>query len=70
MSSRTGRRSTQVTGFPFFNRAIPMPAELAAFLDAGEPPVVFTLGSAAVNTAGTFFDRERQGRGRAGRVAP
>ena len=46
----------QVTGFPFFNRAIPMPAELSAFLDAGEPPLVFTLGSAAVNTAGSFFD--------------
>jgi rhamnosyltransferase subunit B len=47
---------TQVTGFPFYNRAIPMPPELAAFLEAGEPPVVFTLGSAAVNTAGSFFD--------------
>jgi rhamnosyltransferase subunit B len=46
---------TTVTGFPFFNRAIPMPPALAAFLDAGDPPVVFTLGSAAVNTAGTFF---------------
>ena len=33
-----------------------MPAELSAFLDAGEPPIVFTLGSAAVNAAGTFFD--------------
>ena len=32
-----------------------MPPALAAFLDAGDPPVVFTLGSAAVNTAGTFF---------------
>jgi UDP:flavonoid glycosyltransferase YjiC (YdhE family) len=47
---------TQVTGFPFFNRAIAMPGELSAFLDGGEPPVVFTLGSAAVNAAGSFFD--------------
>ena len=47
---------TTVTGFPFFNRAIPMPGELSAFLDAGEPPIVFTLGSAAVNAAGSFFD--------------
>ena len=46
---------TTVTGFPFFNRAIPMPPALAAFLEAGDPPVVFTLGSAAVNTAGTFY---------------
>jgi rhamnosyltransferase subunit B len=48
--------NTTVTGFPFFNRAIPMPPEVSAFLDAGEAPVVFTLGSAAVNAAGTFFD--------------
>ncbi len=47
---------TRVTGFPFFNRAIPMPAELSAFLDAGEPPLVFTLGSAAVSAAGNFYD--------------
>ena len=47
---------TQVTGFPFYNRAIPMPAEVSAFLDAGEPPVVFTLGSAAVSAAGSFYD--------------
>lgn len=44
-----------VTGFPFFNRAIPMPPAVAAFLDAGDPPVVFTLGSSAVHTAGTFW---------------
>lgn len=47
---------TVVTGFPFFNRAIPMPSDLAAFLDAGPAPVVFTLGSAAVNAAGSFYD--------------
>lgn len=46
---------TVVTGFPFYNRALAMPAELTAFLDAGEPPIVFTLGSAAVNAAGAFF---------------
>ncbi len=47
---------TTVTGFPFSNRAIAMPAELAAFLDAGEPPVVFTLGSSAVSAAGNFYE--------------
>lgn len=46
---------TTVTGFPFFNRAIPMPEAVATFLDAGDPPVVFTLGSSAVHTAGTFW---------------
>ena len=60
---------TQVTGFPFFNRAIPMPAELAAFLDAGEPPIVFTLGSAAVNAAGTFFDESAKAAAALGRRA-
>ena len=47
---------TRATGFPFYNRAIPMPSELQAFLDAGEPPVVFTLGSAAVSAAGSFYE--------------
>ena len=45
-----------VTGFPFFNRAIPMPEGLVDFLDRGEPPVVFTLGSAASGAPGTFYD--------------
>ncbi len=47
---------THVTGFPFYNRAIPMPPEVRAFLDSGDPPVVFTLGSAAVSAAGTFYE--------------
>ncbi len=32
-----------------------LPLELAAFLAAGPPPVVFTLGSAAVNIADDFY---------------
>ena len=32
-----------------------LPEPVEEFLDAGEPPVVFTLGSAAVMTAGDFF---------------
>lgn len=47
---------TTATGFPFYNRAIPMPPDVQAFLDAGDPPVVFTLGSAAVSAAGSFYD--------------
>jgi len=47
---------TTVTGFPFFNRAIPMPEAVTQFLDVGDPPVVFTLGSSAVHAAGTFWD--------------
>lgn len=60
---------TTITGFPFFNKAIPMPAELAAFLDAGEPPLVFTLGSAAVNAAGSFFDESARAAAMLGRRA-
>lgn len=47
---------TTVTGFPFFNRAIPMPGAVTQFLDRGDPPVVFTLGSSAVHNAGRFWD--------------
>jgi rhamnosyltransferase subunit B len=49
---------TSVTGFPFYDRMAPgqgMSPELARFLDAGSPPVVFTLGSSAVFDAGPFY---------------
>ncbi len=50
---------TLVTGFPFYDATPPgldEPADLArAFAAAGEPPIVFTLGSLAVATAGDFF---------------
>ena len=39
----------------------PLPPELAAFLDAGPAPLVFTLGSAAVMHAGRFLRAERAG---------
>jgi rhamnosyltransferase subunit B len=47
------------TGFCFYdgqNDTGIMPDGLAEFLDSGEPPIVFTLGSAAVMAAGDFFD--------------
>lgn len=50
--------NTVVTGFPFYDRFMPgegMPPALSEFLDAGPPPLVFTLGSSAVLTAGTFY---------------
>lgn len=47
---------TTITGFPFFNRAIPMPDAVAAFLDAGPAPIVFTLGSSAVFSPGRFYE--------------
>ena len=48
---------TVVTGFPLYNGPDPLPPEVAAFLDAGEPPVVFTLGSSAVGAAGGFYEQ-------------
>jgi UDP:flavonoid glycosyltransferase YjiC (YdhE family) len=48
-----------ITGFCYYdadagNQALP--ANLEKFLTAGEPPVVFTLGSAAVLAAGRFYE--------------
>jgi rhamnosyltransferase subunit B len=50
---------TLQTGFCFYDEsgsAEPDP-RLAAFLNNGDPPIVFTLGSAAVMDAGDFFDQ-------------
>jgi rhamnosyltransferase subunit B len=44
-----------VTGFVFYNGALQMTDELLTFLDRGDPPIVFTLGSSAVGAAGNFF---------------
>jgi UDP:flavonoid glycosyltransferase YjiC (YdhE family) len=50
---------TLITGFCYYdadagNQALP--ANLEKFLAAGPPPVVFTLGSAAVLAAGNFYE--------------
>ncbi len=48
----------RATGFVFFDRdevEHPPAPELEQFLDAGPAPLVFTLGSAAVQAAGNFF---------------
>lgn len=52
---------TRVTGFPFYDRRDREGDEehldptLLKFLDAGEPPIVFTLGSSAIYAAGDFY---------------
>ena len=48
---------TVITGFPFYDSAPTRPLEpgLLEFLDAGDPPVVFTLGSSAVWIADDFY---------------
>ncbi|HEY1498226.1 MAG TPA: glycosyltransferase [Acidobacteriaceae bacterium] len=55
--------SVKVTGFPFYDGTGSegaLPPELAAFLDAGPAPLVFTLGSAAVMHAGDFYEQSAQ----------
>ncbi|HLM58678.1 MAG TPA: nucleotide disphospho-sugar-binding domain-containing protein [Pyrinomonadaceae bacterium] len=54
-------RNTHVTGFAFYDRrdrsgdAREADPALLRFLDAGPPPVVFTLGSSAIWAAGDFY---------------
>ncbi|PYS97960.1 MAG: glycosyl transferase [Acidobacteria bacterium] len=51
--------NTVQTGFCFYdggNDIQKMPEGLDEFLDSGDPPIVFTLGSAAVMDAGDFFE--------------
>jgi UDP:flavonoid glycosyltransferase YjiC (YdhE family) len=49
-------QNSQATGFPYFEHGGELPPDLEKFLDFGEPPIVFTLGSAAVGVAGDFFE--------------
>ena len=52
-------RNAQATGFIFFDRdelEHPPASALERFLNSGPPPIVFTMGSAAVQAAGTFFE--------------
>jgi UDP:flavonoid glycosyltransferase YjiC (YdhE family) len=62
---------TRITGFPFYDRrdragdqadaaattgvGSGLSPELRSFLDAGEPPIVFTLGSSAIWVAADFY---------------
>ena len=52
--------NTVVTGFPFYDRRdffgeSSIAKEVLEFLDAGEPPIVFTLGSSAFWVARNFY---------------
>ena len=50
-------KQTVVTGYAFYDGGeAAMNPGLEAFLEAGEAPIVFTLGSAAVFDPGAFFD--------------
>jgi UDP:flavonoid glycosyltransferase YjiC (YdhE family) len=50
--------NSEITGFVFYDKiqgGSDLSPEIADFLDAGPPPIVFTLGSAAVNNPGEFY---------------
>lgn len=56
-------KKMQATGFLFHDQNTDggkLPEALTRFLQAGPPPVVFTLGSAAVFRAGTFYEESIQ----------
>lgn len=64
--------NTVQTGFCFYDGADDlqkMPIELSEFLNSGDPPVVFTLGSAAVMDPGSFFEESGAAARRLGRRA-
>lgn len=55
--------NTVITGFAFYDRnqqGAGLAPELQQFLDSGEPPIVFTLGSAAVFSPGNFYEESIQ----------
>ena len=62
---------THITGFPFYDpeAAGGLDPTLRDFLDAGEPPIVFTLGSSAVLDAGDFYLQSLRAAERLGRRA-
>jgi rhamnosyltransferase subunit B len=52
-------RSTLITGFAYYDAEMGnarLPPHLEQFMAAGQPPIVFTLGSAAVLAAGDFYE--------------
>ncbi len=57
--------NTLITGFAFYDGdagKTDLSPELEQFLAAGPPPLVFTLGSAAVMDAGDFYEQSAAGR--------
>jgi rhamnosyltransferase subunit B len=62
-------RNTRITGFCYYDADggnAKLPSHLEQFLSAGEPPVVFTLGSAAVLAAGKFYEHSARAAIKAG----
>jgi UDP:flavonoid glycosyltransferase YjiC (YdhE family) len=63
--------NTVVTGPVLYNGAAPpeLSEELERFLAAGPPPIVFTLGTSAVEAAGSFYEVSARAARRLGRRA-
>jgi rhamnosyltransferase subunit B len=64
--------STKVTGFIFYDGDASyrdLPKEVETFLQQGPPPLVFTLGSAAVLDAGDFYQQSMLAAGLTGQRA-
>ncbi len=64
--------SAKITGFAFYDGSGDegrLEPALAAFLDSGPPPLVFTLGSAAVMHAGDFYEQSAEAAERLGQRA-
>ena len=60
----------KITGFPFYDGAKrALAPALERFLDAGEPPLVFTLGTSAVLDAGKFYKDSAEAAAMLGRRA-
>lgn len=60
-------KSATITGFPFWDEeALGLSEELVRFLDEGDPPVVFTLGSTAVEAPGDFYRESLEAASRLG----
>lgn len=56
-------KNTIVAGFTFYDedqQPTALPPALQHFLDTGLPPIIFTLGSAAVVTPGTFYQESME----------
>jgi rhamnosyltransferase subunit B len=49
-------KQTVQPGFIFFDKHGQDSPEIAEFLASGEPPIIFTLGSAAVHNPGNFYE--------------
>ena len=47
-----------LSGFPFYEpQDAILPHDLVKFINSGSPPIIFTLGSAAVENAGNFYQQ-------------